>query len=201
MFGSYFFDRFADPHYTPAANGGSASALVGLRGFTSPSHNDDPHLALNWSRTISPSMVNEMRAGWVRDADDIGSNNSGVPEIIMLTGEVNFGSYNGYPQIFHEEEFQFSDIATISHGKHTLKFGGSIQRNYENSEFNVGRPSYEFMDCVALPRACPSRKPPVFLPGRLIPPRAYHRVARIWQATSGLSGTGNLALFVNDTIK
>ena len=33
--------------------------------------------------------------------------------------------------------------------KHTLKFGGEISRNYENSEFNVGRASYEFIDNLA----------------------------------------------------
>ena len=65
---------------------------------------------------------------------------------LLDTGEVQFGGYNGYPQIFHEEVFHFSDIATYTHGKHTLKFGGEISRNYENSEFNVGRASYEFID-------------------------------------------------------
>src|ERR1019366_8853394 len=56
---------------------------------------------------------------------------------------------NGYPQIFHEEVFHFSDIATYTRGKHTLKFGGELSRNYENSEFNVGRGSYEFIDSLA----------------------------------------------------
>ena len=32
-------------------------------------------------------------------------------------GEVQFGGYNGYPQIFHEEVFHFSDIATYTHGQ------------------------------------------------------------------------------------
>ncbi len=77
VFGSYFFDHFADPHYTPAANGGSATALVGVRGFTSPDKDSDPHLALNWTRTISPTMVNEMRAGWVRNIADIASQRFG----------------------------------------------------------------------------------------------------------------------------
>jgi len=153
VFGSYFFDRFADPFFTPAANGGSPAALVGVRGFASPTHDDFPHLALNWTFTVSPTVVNEMRGGWNRNVGDIGSNDSGVPEITMDTGEVDFGNYAGYPQIFHEEVFQYADLVTVSHGKHEIKFGGNIQRNYENSEFNVGRPSYEFADSVALAAA------------------------------------------------
>lgn len=107
VFGSYFFDRYADPHYTPAANGGAASALVGVRGFASPTHNDYPHLALSWARSISPTVLNEMHAGWNRNVGDIAANAAGVPEITFFTGEVDFGNYSGYPQIFHEEVFQF----------------------------------------------------------------------------------------------
>ncbi|HEV2382654.1 MAG TPA: carboxypeptidase-like regulatory domain-containing protein [Terriglobia bacterium] len=156
VFGSYFFDRYADPFFTPAANGGSPSALVGVRNFVSPTHDDFPHLALNWTRPISPTVVNEMRAGWNRNVGDIGANNPGVPEITFYTGEVDFGNYSGYPQIFHEEVFQYSDLVTISHGKHEIKFGGSVERNYENSEFNVGRPSDEFTDSVAFAAGMPA---------------------------------------------
>jgi hypothetical protein len=202
IFGSYFFDRYADPHYTPATNGGVASALVGLRGFASPSHNSNPHLALNWTRTITPSMVNEMRAGWVRDIFDISSVDSGVPDIVFpITGEVNFGNYNGYPQLFHEEEFQYSDLVTLSHGKHTLKMGGSIQRNYENSEFNVGRPSYDFLDSVGFAAGMPISEAAGVEPGA------------VDQATGISQGGAHLASnirawrnwefggFVNDTYK
>lgn len=169
VFGSYFFDRFADPHYTPAANGGAPSALVGVRGFASPNTQSDPHLALNWVRTISPTMVNEMRAGWVRNVDDYGANNPGVPEITFYTGEVDFGNYSGYPQIFHEDEFQYSDLVSISHGKHELKMGFTGQRNYENSEFNVGRPSDEFVDSVAFAAGMPAAEIAGVSPGTVDP--------------------------------
>ncbi len=165
IFGSYFLDRYGDPYYTPAANGGSPTALVGIRGFSSPSSDSYPHLALGWTRSVSSSVVNDMRAGWTRLVNDFGSNDPGVPEIFFDTGEVDFGNYNGYPQIFHEEEFQYSDMVTISRGKHNLKFGGNVQRNYENSEFNVARGSYEFADSVAFAAGMPEAQIAGVAPG------------------------------------
>jgi carboxypeptidase family protein/TonB-dependent receptor-like protein len=149
VFGRYFFDRFKDPLYSPGVNGGNAAADVTVRGFHSPINYDYPQLALNWTHSFGATVLNEMRAGWNRNVTDVGSNSSGVPNIYFDPGEVEFGNYAGYPQIFHEEVFQYADIVSISRGKHNIKIGGSVQRNYENSEFNVGRPSYEFADSLA----------------------------------------------------
>jgi carboxypeptidase family protein len=153
VFGRYFFDRYADPLYAPGVNGGNPSADVGVRGFKSPLKADYPQVALSWARTITPNVLNEMHAGWNRNVGDIGSNFSGVPAISIDPGDVEFGNYAGYPQIFHEEVFQYSDMVTMTHGRHSIKVGGSVQRNYENSEFNVGRPSYEFYDGVSMAAA------------------------------------------------
>ncbi len=150
VFGRYFFDRYADPYYTPATNGGSVAAFSAVRGFTNAAKYDDPQAVLSWSHTFSPTIINELKLGYNRNVNfDVDPNAPGVPLIYTDTGEVQFGSYNGYPQIFHEEVYQFSDMVTISHGKHTIKAGLSVQRNYENSEFNVARPSYEFTDSVS----------------------------------------------------
>src|SRR2546425_10433513 len=149
VFGRYFFDRLADPLYSPGVNGGNAAADVTVRGFHSPLKYDYPQLALSWTHTFGATVLNEMRAGWNRNVTDVAANVSGVPNIYFDPGEVQFGNYAGYPQIFHEEVFHYSDILTISRGKHNIKIGGSVQRNFENSEFNVGRPSYEFGDSIA----------------------------------------------------
>jgi len=149
VFGRYFFDRYADPRYTPATNGGAPGAFVAVRGFSNPANYDYPQLALGWSHTFGPSVLNEYHMGWNRNVTDVRATDPGVPQITIDPGEVQFGGYNGYPQLFHEEVFHFSDIVTYTHGRHTLKMGGELMRNYENSEFNVGRPSYEFADSVA----------------------------------------------------
>jgi hypothetical protein len=169
VFGRYFYDRFADPHYSPSANGGAPAAFVAARGFASPSVNNFPQFALGWAHTFSPNVLNDFHAGWSHNATDIGSNNAGVPEIALDSGEVDFGNYSGYPQIFHEEVFHFSDMVTISHGKHTLKIGGDIMRNYENGEFNVGRPSYDFSDGLALAMAEPYAENAGVAPGTINP--------------------------------
>lgn len=149
IYGRFFMDKTQDPHYTPAANGGSTAAFDAPRGFQSPNHQDYPQFALGWSHTFGPAVLNDFHAGWARaNTGDIATNNPGVPQIGFGTGEVNFGGYNGYPQLFHEEQFQFSDMVIVSRGKHNLKMGAEGARNYENSEFNVGRPSIYFSDSL-----------------------------------------------------
>src|SRR3989454_2317216 len=150
FFGRFFLDRLKDPYYSPGVNGGNPAAFVALRNFVSPFTADYPQFALGWSHTFRPTVLNEFRGGWSRNnTGDVGVNNPGVPQIYFDTGEVEFGNYAGYPQIFHEEIFHFSDMVSVTHGRHNLKFGGEVHRNYENSEFNVGRPSYEFLDSIA----------------------------------------------------
>jgi hypothetical protein len=92
--------------------------------------------------------VNEFRAGYTRNrlADIPSLDQFGVPQISFDAGETNFGAYNGYPQFFHENVYNYSDMLAVVKGKHSLKFGAEVKRNLENSEFNVGRPSYYFFD-------------------------------------------------------
>ncbi|MEK7215764.1 MAG: TonB-dependent receptor, partial [Chloroflexota bacterium] len=70
----------------------------------------------------------------------------GVPSIGFGDGTAGFGSYNGYPQFFIEIIYTYSDMVSITKGRHNLKIGGDLRRNMENSEFNVARPSYYFFD-------------------------------------------------------
>jgi hypothetical protein len=149
--GRYQWDQFKDPFYSPSANGGAVSAFVAARGtaFSSPQSQSYPHFTLGWAWNISPTVLNDFRVGVTRGVNDITANNPGVPQIVLDTGEVQFGSYNGYPQIFHETVYQLTDMVTVTRGKHNLKFGAEYRQNYENSEFNVGRPSVEFYDGIA----------------------------------------------------
>lgn len=201
VFGRYFFDRTNDPNFSPSANGGAAQAFVAARGFVNPTHNDYPQLALGWAHTFSPTVLNDFHAGWNRNVTDIAANFAGVPEIALDSGEVDFGGYSGYPQIFHEEVFHFADIVTISHGKHTIKVGGDVMRNYENSEFNVGRPSYDFTDSLALALAEPYGENAGVVPGGIDPATGLSTGAAALGSNIRAWRNINLGAFVNDDWK
>lgn len=118
--------------------------------FTSPVSQRQHLLALNWTRVFSPTVVNEARTGLTRNITDIAAAVPGVPSIYEATGVAPLGTYSGYPQMFHENIFTYADTLSINKGDHGIKLGGEVRRNQENSEFNIGRPSYYFYDLIYL---------------------------------------------------
>jgi len=134
----------------PAVISGTLTTNALVRGFGVPATNSYPAIALGFVRSISPTMLNEFDAGYTRNQlNDIPTKAQfGVPEADFDTGQPSFGAYNGYPQFFNENVFNFKDMLSLSKGTHSLKVGGEFKRNFENSEFNVGRPDYAFIDPV-----------------------------------------------------
>ncbi|MGA7293070.1 MAG: TonB-dependent receptor [Terriglobales bacterium] len=125
------------------------------RGFSNPSRDLFPQGSLSFVHTFSPTVLNEFRAGYTDDNTLITVNHGGVPYIGFADGTAGFGSYNGYPQAFKDNIYTYSDMVSIGHGNHNMKVGVDIRRNIENSEFNVGRPSYYFYDQVAFAADAP----------------------------------------------
>ncbi len=144
VYGRYFFNRSL------------GSVVEGRSAFNNPVTSKNHQLAFNWTHVFSPTMVNEARTGLTRNIGDILAGTPGVPQIVdagsrvsgSSSGNAAFGAYNGYPQIFHENIFTYADTLSIAKGDHGLKIGAEVRRNQENSEFNVGRPSYYFFDLV-----------------------------------------------------
>jgi hypothetical protein len=143
MFGRFYYLQQKNPNVNP-------TSLAGPRGFVAPSTNSYPHAAYAFVHSFSPFVVNEFDAGFTRNqlSDIPNPSQFGVPEIDFDTGEPSFGAYNGYPQFFNENVFNFKDMVVITKGNHSLKVGAEFKRNYENSEFNVGRPDYAVFDPV-----------------------------------------------------
>lgn len=139
IYGEYYWQKTNDSF-------GPSNASSGPHGFANPQDIFTPNFSATWVHTISPTMVNEARAGYTRASNQIEVAVPGVPSIGFDDGSSGFGSYNGYPQFFIENIFSYSEMLSISKGKHNLKMGGDFRRNYENSTFNVGRPSYLFFD-------------------------------------------------------
>ncbi len=118
------------------------------RGFSNPTRNNFPQSSLSFVHTFSPSVLNELRLGYLQNNTIVTTKNGGVPAIGFADGSAGFGSYNGYPQAFKENIYTYSDMVSIGHGNHNMKIGVDFRRNIENSEFNVARPSYYFYDQV-----------------------------------------------------
>jgi len=118
------------------------------RGFGNPTRNLFPQGSFSWVHTFSPTILNEFRAGYLQNNTVLSVKDSGVPSVGFSDGTAFFGSYNGYPQAFKENIYTYSDMVSISHGNHNMKFGVDFRRNIENSEFNIARPSYYFYDQV-----------------------------------------------------
>ena len=115
--------------------------------FLNPVIQKFPNGQISYIHTFSPSVLNELRAGYtLNETGDVSTATPGVPDLRFDDGSMGFGSYAGYPQTFHENIYTYSDMVSISHGKHSLKAGVDFRRNIENSEFNVARPSYYFFD-------------------------------------------------------
>ncbi len=114
------------------------------------------NISLNWTRTFSPTVVNEARVGFNRalfvtnnafDWAGIGNGNQklgipggqavpGVSSISLGSGLSNIGAVgtneNNAPNTFH-----YGDNLTILRGRHALKMGGQWQR-YQQNRFYAG---------------------------------------------------------------
>src|SRR5262249_15387070 len=111
-------------------------------------------LTFNEVWSISPTVVNEFRAGFNRIhitfvADDTNAApafgiNSGVTAPIGLphitvTGAFTFGGNTGFPQGRGDNVGTFSDTLTWIKGNHTVKYGGEFRRqNSDNFSYTPG---------------------------------------------------------------
>ena len=111
-------------------------------------------LTLNESSVISPTLVNEARAGFSRiyitfqavnnlNAADFGMNTGvnapiGLPQI-TVTGAFAFGGIGGFPQGRGDNTVTLSDTLSWTHGNHSVKFGGDAMRaNSDNFSYTPG---------------------------------------------------------------
>ena len=120
---------------------------------------------INWTRTITPTVVNELRVGvnnidqWNGGQDEglgnlaqsVGIQNAGIGLLAIGAGIGNGGAFNwihslgtsnvGFQQFFNNTTWQYSDNLTITRGRHMMKMGGQILREWINAFYasNSGR--------------------------------------------------------------
>lgn len=132
------------------------------------SFNDSPFKAgvLNWTRTFSPSIVNEARAGVNRiTLFNGGANKEGYPDLnakygiagvnspgllsLQFANNAGFtssiGSANiGTQQLFANTTYHYADNLTWIRGRHMMKMGGQVLRQQMNTFYagNNGRTGF-----------------------------------------------------------
>lgn len=122
---------------------------------TGKSFNRPQNIALNWTRTISPTIINEARIGFNRatfiadalDWANIGNANAkfGIPGTQAIPGLSLIAFGNGLSSIGSRvitednvtNTFHYGDNLTILRGRHSLKMGGQLQR-YQQNRFYPG---------------------------------------------------------------
>src|SRR5437879_1059109 len=149
---------------------GQFSEPTALRGFTLPFKAPTPNFQLSYIHSFSPTVLNDVRAAYAGNISYIGVAVPGIPQIGFVDGAVGFGSYNGYPAFFKENIYTYSELLSISKGKHSLKMGADVRRNLENSTWDVGRPSYYFLTWFSSLLIRPSSKAAVAIPGLITGP-------------------------------
>jgi outer membrane receptor protein involved in Fe transport len=84
---------------------------------------------LTWTRTISPTMVNEAKFSYLRSRAGFPCKDCDIPSIGTADAlGFGFGSSSGLPQAGTEN-------LSTTHGKHTIKLGGEYRRTRNGSEF------------------------------------------------------------------
>ncbi|MFN7918976.1 MAG: TonB-dependent receptor [Bryobacteraceae bacterium] len=160
------------PHTFPAVQIEGLPKPVGVGNedsFAGPAQNPVQHAVLSYTKVIGPRLVNDFRIGFNRFKLDYTGDGyeAGGPNLGNLVGIpnanshplhtvlpiINLGQYTGVghsrslPIFRRSNTFQYVDNATLTHGSHTLKFGGDVRRrqiteyqtNRGNGRFNFTR--------------------------------------------------------------
>jgi Carboxypeptidase regulatory-like domain len=96
------------------------------------------NVALSWTHTFSPTVLNTFKASYLRHRLDFPAPKGafGAPAYYTLDGiGVDLGLSPGLPQFFTENQFQYLDNISIVHGKHSVKTGGEYRRIRNGSRF------------------------------------------------------------------
>jgi hypothetical protein len=128
-------DSFGFPNTTSNSNGRGP-------GFLNPTLAKSPNGQLSWVHTFSPTILNEARAGYALNITAMSALHcpACLISVLMMARWASVPTLDtpGVPRNI----YSYSDMVSISHGKHNMKVGVDFRRNIENSEFNVARPSY-----------------------------------------------------------
>ncbi len=119
---SFNFDDFHSPNaYTTTASSNNNSVTA-----NGPAVTHTRFFVANWSSTLTPTTVNNLRFQWGLDREIIGAN-SGGPSV-SISNVMAYGMPNALPRPAFPDEhrLQFADTLSMSKGTHQLKAGFDI---------------------------------------------------------------------------
>lgn len=121
--------------------------------FNQPQPTYTMFMNLNETHTFSPNLVNEAAMSYVRAAGLAPVADPQVPGVYIngMIGGYNNGTIFGDawgPNTFHQNNFEWRDVAAYNHGSHGLKAGFDYQRTQSNQDFSQvdARPGYTFFN-------------------------------------------------------
>ena len=157
--GVYIFDDTPDTYPFQIINGASSGGDVPVgSGFTDANRYQSGNLT--WTRTISPTLLNELRFATNRSAtftavpttttspsalgfatvnpdDPKGT----APPVLSVEGNFNLGPSPQGPTKIHDTTFQYQDTLSWTKGRHDLKFGADlrwVENNLDYDFYNNG---------------------------------------------------------------
>ncbi len=150
IFGTVFFTKL-DNQNASSATGSRPNADVPFKPLNTA-------VTLGYIRTISPSLLNELRGNATRFSDNgvkdgAGLVNYGIPYINVqnmnfdASNDINFGvaQSSTTPGIFAQNTYEMRDDVTKTWGVHTLKVGVEWRNEqYNNNLGGASRPTYAF---------------------------------------------------------
>ena len=121
--------------------------------FNQPQPTYTMYMNLNETHVFSPNLVNEAAISYVRAAGVAPVADPQVPGIYLnsMIGGYNNGTIFGDawgPNTFHQNNFEWRDVASYNRGSHSLKAGVDYQHTQSNQNFSQleTRPSYTFFN-------------------------------------------------------
>jgi hypothetical protein len=115
----------------------------------SPAQPEYTHLLnLNWTHSSGPNFVNQMTAAYTRTFGDAPCDHCEVPSIGINDGTAGPG--NGFIGLFRQNNYEWKDVATLTRGRHSFKFGGNVARHHDDETFTdtTLRPTFNFFNVL-----------------------------------------------------
>ena len=131
-----------------------AEVIAVRQGYGTSNTNVSDAIQANWTRTITPTLVNEFSFGWLR----VEGNSGRDPGLPMNIPNINIGFQNTGlsptwgPATFIQNNYNWKNVVTWVKGDHLLKFGFQAWYGDDDARFSPvrARPSFNFENLLEL---------------------------------------------------